>query len=121
MKVSLLPLAVFLTLVLSGCRDRASDRMVYQAAKDVRLAALAIAMESDGTPKTIPVFDSVKKHGELPHRWKEQGAAVDPWGNPYLCEQDNTEVRVWSKGPDGIADTDDDITTHIPIAGRSEE
>ena len=33
----------------------------------------------------------------------------DPWGNPYYLEQEGKRIRVWSWGPDGQEQTDDDI------------
>ena len=33
----------------------------------------------------------------------------DPWGSPYRLETDGRKVRVWSRGPDRIEGTDDDI------------
>jgi len=34
---------------------------------------------------------------------------TDPWGHPYAVEKTPTAYRVWSNGPDGEADTEDDI------------
>jgi hypothetical protein len=33
----------------------------------------------------------------------------DPWGEPYRLVASGEEVRVFSNGPDGEPDTDDDI------------
>ncbi len=35
--------------------------------------------------------------------------AVDPWGNEYAIECDGNDVTVYSAGPDGQFDTEDDI------------
>ncbi|MDR3199405.1 MAG: type II secretion system major pseudopilin GspG [Planctomycetaceae bacterium] len=53
-----------------------------------------------------------------PARWsgpylKDSAAAVDPWGNPYQYVCPGTRTRdgydIWSFGPDGNDNTDDDI------------
>jgi general secretion pathway protein G len=37
---------------------------------------------------------------------------LDPWDNEYQYELINEDTyRVWSSGPDGISDTDDDISS----------
>lgn len=36
---------------------------------------------------------------------------VDPWNNPYrYCRISAKEFRIWSRGPDGLSGTRDDIT-----------
>ena len=35
--------------------------------------------------------------------------AIDPWGNPYVVEIDGSRALVFSAGPDGEIDTDDDV------------
>ena len=41
-------------------------------------------------------------------------APKDPWGNDYefTCDGERAEVEVLSPGPDGEAETDDDITNY---------
>lgn len=40
--------------------------------------------------------------------------SLDPWGNPYRIQEYSDEYQVWSLGPDGEDDTDDDIWAAIP-------
>ena len=53
-----------------------------------------------------------------PAKWsgpyvKENVSGFDPWDNPYQYEypgrRSSTSYDLWSSGPDGISDTDDDI------------
>ena len=41
----------------------------------------------------------------------EKEVPPDPWGNPYQYQLVDTEnYRLWSYGPDGVDQTEDDIT-----------
>lgn len=49
-----------------------------------------------------------------PTKWRGPYVAkeipLDPWGNEYQYELlDPDTVRIWSMGPDGVSDTEDDI------------
>jgi hypothetical protein len=49
--------------------------------------------------------------GEWPADWRAlRRGGKDPWGNDYGFEPDGDGVLVFSAGPDGEFDTDDDIT-----------
>lgn len=43
----------------------------------------------------------------------------DPWGNPYIYEPPTdilqANYRIYSAGPDGIPNTDDDVTSTSPM------
>ena len=40
------------------------------------------------------------------------GAAIDPWGRPYLMElRGEKRMRVWSAGVDGVSGTADDVAS----------
>jgi hypothetical protein len=62
------------------------------------------------------VIEALRKTGRLDvdaSKWTQNGTFVDPWGRPYLIagrkKEDGREFMVWSKGPDGISATEDDI------------
>lgn len=48
--------------------------------------------------------------GEWPADWRAiRRSGLDPWGGEYLLEFDQDRPIVFSAGPDGEADTDDDV------------
>lgn len=50
--------------------------------------------------------------GEWPADWRAlKRGGKDPWGNDYAFEPDGDGVAVFSAGPDGEFDTDDDLST----------
>jgi len=57
----------------------------------------------------------VTGHGRYPEGDREINAAAhatkarDPWGHAYFVQVERNEPRVFSWGPDGEQDTDDDI------------
>lgn len=44
----------------------------------------------------------------------ERDVSLDPWGQTYRVKLYRDEVEIWSLGPDGIDNTDDDIWATIP-------
>jgi hypothetical protein len=49
-------------------------------------------------------------HGELPTDWDEVGkSAIDPWGTEYALDVEDGIVDIYSAGPDGEFDTNDDV------------
>lgn len=50
-----------------------------------------------------------------PQKWNgsylEKELPADPWGNQYLYSVNGDQVQIKSMGPDGVADTQDDITS----------
>jgi len=49
--------------------------------------------------------------GEWPADWRAlRRGGKDPWGNDYGFETEGDDVVVFSAGPDGELDTDDDIS-----------
>jgi hypothetical protein len=61
-------------------------------------------------------------HGRYPEGDREINEAAqatkarDPWGNAYFVEVEENQPRIWSWGPDGEHDTDDDIC-YPPLEG----
>lgn len=50
-----------------------------------------------------------------PAKWNgsylEKDLPADPWGNQYLYSVNGDQIQIKSMGPDGVADTQDDITS----------
>ena len=50
--------------------------------------------------------------GDWPADWKElRRAGKDPWGGEYAFETEGEAALVFSAGPDGEFDTDDDLAS----------
>ena len=45
----------------------------------------------------------------------DRDVSLDPWGRSYRVKVHRDEVEIWSMGPDGIDDNDDDIWAVIPL------
>jgi len=62
---------------------------------------------------TAPADLADKAKWQGPYLDKQQ-LPVDPWNNPYQYKAVNqTEYRIWSNGPDGVAGSTDDITISL--------
>jgi len=44
----------------------------------------------------------------------DRDVSLDPWGHSYRVKIHRDEVEIWSLGPDGIDNNDDDIWATIP-------
>ena len=56
----------------------------------------------------------VEQHHVLRGEWPSESSqmlrtAIDPWGNPYVVETEDSRAIVFSAGPDGEIDTADDV------------
>lgn len=49
------------------------------------------------------------EHGRYPDKMEKIGNPVDPWGKPYIYTQNEAGFTLFSAGPDGAAQTGDDI------------
>jgi len=63
---------------------------------------------SNPLPKTQKKFEEfVSKTMESEGR----DTSIDFWGNPYQMEEYDDEYELWSFGPDGLDNTEDDVWT----------
>ncbi len=112
----LIPLSIGLLLpALSKARESArmvnESRQLDQIHKGMLLYSNSSehdANEQAGTPHEAWKSESVKKQ-----------IGNDSWGNPYRVQGDGTTVpKINSAGPDGVHDTEDDITPSEPTNGN---
>ncbi len=97
--------AVFVTFQIHVYRHLAEEGRVTFAHNHIAAYGSAIelySLERGVLPNTL---DDVLG-GEL-RGFPEM--KFDPWGNEYVYRVDNNSYEVFSAGPDGVADTDDDI------------
>lgn len=87
--------------------------------ENLRAALAAFEMDNDRYPQTRPGLSELVQRPHDAKRWRgpylDKGIPKDPWKNDYLYEcpgRHNPEgYDLMSAGPDGIAGTEDDITS----------
>ena len=99
-----------MALVTHGWRTEAEWQHAYieHTALELNLAAASIE-------------EFRKQEGRLPRSFSEieERSFVDAWGREFVFRPENAERFVlFSKGPDGIADTKDDVLESAARAGR---
>jgi len=61
-------------------------------------------MQKRRLPESLEEMAAPMRPGER----KFMRLETDPWGNPYALERDGTDIRISSRGEDGLEGTDDD-------------
>ena len=96
-----------LILLVFGCDDR-----IYPDVKDVnRIEDSRIfraELEIQKLETEVGQYYALK--GEWPKDWRAlRRGCRDPWGAEYILEIENERPIVFSAGPDGKLDTEDDV------------
>lgn len=100
--------------------DKKYDRELYKQRRQCKqeLAGLAAAMKALRYARHPDVVPSVRElaAAELDGARVYEGPVQDPWARDYVLRQRPNGVRweVLSLGPDGVADTDDDLVAQEP-------
>ena len=87
-----------------------------------RTALAAFEMDNDRFPQTRPGLLELVQRPHDARRWRgpylDGGIPKDPWKNDYIYENPGRHnpdgYDLYSAGPDGVAGTDDDITSWEP-------
>ena len=105
--------------VVAGRRELANRRVAFNYVKTLELAIEAYANDVGHPPTTEQGIAALIECPEIanPGDWggpyiKSNATSRDPWGNEYQYAspgRDGRSFDVWSYGPDGIGNTDDDI------------
>ena len=61
-------------------------------------------------PKDLRVLLEIDRNNNEPYLAGGERFLDDPWGNPYRLECEGKRWRVVSNGPDGVPNTEDDIS-----------
>lgn len=98
-------------LIQRALADAESDSLVQADIEELTNALNEFSLRNNGAyPAALEVLWMPDANGA---RYVERDAApVDPWGHPYeyrLPGVDDTEPLVFSVGPDGVVDSDDDV------------
>lgn len=114
-------LSILAAFVVPKIMDRPDQARLIKAQQDIRTLENALRMyrlDNLYYPSTDQGLQAlvVKPDTEpLPRKWSKEGyvdrLAADPWGNPYLYLQPGVHgtFDIFSLGPDGQADTEDDL------------
>ncbi|MHC4970914.1 MAG: hypothetical protein ACYTG3_01140 [Planctomycetota bacterium] len=98
-----------LALLLVGCD---ADTLLPTKGKEVLPVhdAKVLRARMEIQRLTAEVEEHEARRGEWPEDWRTIGrSGLDPWGGEYLLEFERDRPVVYSAGPDGKADTDDDV------------
>jgi len=101
--------ALFLALLLVGCD---ADRPLPTTGREVTPVhdARVVRARMEIQRLTAEVEEHQARRGEWPPEWRAIGrSGLDPWGGEYILEFERDRPVVYSAGPDGYADTDDDV------------
>ena len=98
-----------LTLLLIGCEaDTLLPTKGHEIAPVHDAKVLRARMEIQRL--TAEVEEHQARRGEWPSDWRAIGrSGLDPWGGEYVLDFEWDRPVVYSAGPDGAADTDDDV------------
>ena len=61
-------------------------------------------------PKDLRVLLEIDRNNNEPYLAGGERSLYDLWGNPYRLEREGKRWRVVSNGPDGVPNTEDDIS-----------
>ena len=114
-------LVVAILIILAGLATVAITQ-TYRGAREnaARLDIRTITQQLDAYyldvgnyPPTLDGLVTLPDGIPNPHKWNgpylQKGLPLDPWNNQYQYRVDGEPVSVWSVGPDGASDTEDDI------------
>jgi hypothetical protein len=101
--------ALILVLLLVGCD---ADTLLPTTGKEVAPVhdARVVRARMEIQRLSAEVEQHHARRGEWPPDWRAIGrSGLDPWGGEYILEFEEDRPVVYSAGPDGEADTDDDV------------
>lgn len=114
-------LSILAAFVVPKIMDRPEQARILKAKQDIRTLENALRMyklDNLFYPSTDQGLDALVNEPTtepLPKKWAKDGyidrLADDPWGTPYIYLQPgiNGSVDIFSLGPDGLTETEDDL------------
>lgn len=114
-------LSILAAFVVPKIMDRPEQARLIKAQQDIRTLENALRMYKldnlyyPSTDQGLQALVEKPDTEPLPRKWAKEGyidrLAEDPWGNPYLYLQPGVHgsFDIFSLGPDGQSDTEDDL------------
>jgi general secretion pathway protein G len=114
-------LSILAAFVVPKIMDRPEQARILKGKQDIRTLENALRMyklDNLFYPSTDQGLDALVHEPTtepVPMKWSKEGyidrLADDPWGKPYIYLQPGIHgsVDIFSLGPDGLADTEDDL------------
>lgn len=122
-------IGTFLFMLLCGCKDRLSDKMLNKISRSELITyaeAVNLLAADCGKKKVLEVempelLDALYRNPGWPG-WKGpylEGVNIshDAWGTPYKFERSGLTIRIVSGGPDRKMGTGDDIVVVAQMPG----
>ena len=114
-----LPVLLELAGTVPGAQSQAQKRVAFTYVKVLEAAVKRYTVDVGQPPTTEQGFAALlNRPPDVPAgRWggpyiADTATAIDPWGNPYQYVspgRNNRDFEIWSRGPDGLDHTEDDI------------
>jgi hypothetical protein len=97
-------------LLLPACGDDPKPKEAKGRPPAIVEDAQVLRAELEMKTLTAELAQYHAARGEWPADWRAlRRGGKDPWGNDYAFETEGDDVYVFSAGPDGEFDTDDDV------------
>jgi hypothetical protein len=96
--------AIFLVGSVPSCKEREVRRAEVDVAraqiKNLKIAVQRHRWKHNVYPTSLDEVATYLEDGKIP---------TDPWGGPFIYDVIGDGFRIYSKGPDRTAGTDDDV------------
>ncbi|MCW1926554.1 hypothetical protein OKA05_28640 [Luteolibacter arcticus] len=103
-------------MVRAETRALESAARLYSIDEEFESESESERWPAGGNREVIATLTKAREDGKDPYlnrarlRLSPDGSAIDPWGRAYLMVvTEGKGMRVWSAGPDGMGDTEDDV------------
>lgn len=112
-------LATMVTQSVLGANDEANEGVAASDISTIKDAADMYKIRNRGrTPEIVDLITTDDKGVAYIEGYDGAEEILDPWGNAYEIRADGAQIEVISFGPDGLADTDDDLSSRRKGAQR---
>ena len=103
------------TFFFAGMQTNANKRAALTQINATKSFWAAYRMDVGQYPATLDDLYTQPADLANPAKWGgpyiDKPIPPDPWGNPYQYTPSGDQFKVWSWGPDGTDNTEDDITS----------
>jgi len=109
-------IGILAAMVVPMFGGRVTESRIRAAKGDITALSNAVDLYALDNNDTYPPTLEALLTGE---RKYIRELPIDPWGNPYIYHPATNALRanyrIYSAGPDGVPDTEDDVTSTSPM------